>query len=148
MKNTILVVAACVVLAGCQTPPPGGGKRTNPASSDYTAYVTVLGGRPVVYPDAIVVRDKNVHIYWYLDANSGHRFTSDGIVIVDRDGEFTDCKSGAPGSHLDGGMTYRCHDKNNKHHSQVHPRGYKYTIKLQPASGGAPIILDPMIMND
>ena len=148
MKNTICVAAACVVLAGCQIPPPGGVKRTSPASSDVTAYVTVVNGRPVAYPEPILVRDKNVHIYWYLDVNAGHRFTPDGIVIVDPDGEFTDCKSGAPGSHLDGGMTYRCHDKNNKHHSQTHPRGYKYTIKLQPASGGAPIVLDPIIMND
>jgi len=148
MKNTILAVAAGVALAGCQTPPPGGATRTIPASSDVTAYVGVLHGRPYVYPEVIPVRDKNVHIYWFLDANSGHRFTTDGIVIVDTDGEFTDCKSGAPGSPLDGGMTYRCHDKNNKHHSQVHPRGYKYTIKLQPAGGGAPIILDPLIMND
>jgi len=148
MKNTILAVAAGAVLAGCQTPPPGGATRTSASTNDVTAYVTVVNGRPVAYPEPILVRDKNVHIYWFLDANSGHRFTTDGIVIVDLDGEFTDCKSGAPGSHLDGGMTYRCHDKNNKHNAQAHPRGYKYTIKLQPVSGGAPIILDPIIMND
>jgi len=148
MKNTILAVAACAVLAGCQTPPPGGATRTSASTNDVTAYVTVVNGRPVAYPDPIPVRDKNVHIYWYMDANSPHRFASDGIVIADHDGEFTNCKSGAPGDHLDGGMTYRCHDKNNKHHSQVHPRGYKYTIKLEPVGGGAPLILDPLIMND
>jgi hypothetical protein len=148
MKNIVCMAAACVVLAGCQITPPGGVKRTRPAYSDYTAYVTVVNGRPYVYPEAIVVRDKNVHIYWYVDVHSGHRFTTDGIVIVDHDGEFTDCKSGAPGGHLDGGMTYRCHDKNNKHDAQNHPRGYKYTIKLEPAGGGTPIILDPWVVND
>ena len=148
MKNTILVVAACVVLGGCQTTPPGGVKRTNPASSDYTAYVTVVNGRPYVYPDAIIVRDKNVHIYWYLDPDARHHFADEGIVIVDRDGEFDNCKSGQRGEKLDGGLTYRCKDKNNKHNAQNHPRVYKYTIKLQPASGGAPIDLDPMVVND
>ena|SRR5688572_10677779 len=146
MKNTVLLVAACAVLSACETTPKEV-RRTSPVSSDVTAYVSVVNGRPYVYPDTIVVRDKNVHIYWYLDSNSGHRFTSDGIVIADHDGEFTNCKSGAPGSQLDGGLTFRCHDKNNKHHAQNHPRGYKYTIKLQPASG-APVILDPLIMND
>jgi hypothetical protein len=147
MKNTILVVGACIALAGCETPPKDV-RRTSAVSGDVTAYVSVVNGMPYVYPEAIVVRDKNVHIYWYLDANSGHRFTRDGIVIVDHDGEFEDCKSGAPGGHLDGGMTYRCKDKNNKHNPQNHPRHYKYSIKLQPAGGGTPIVLDPWVVND
>jgi len=149
MKTTVLIAAACVALMSCATTPPSGARRSHPATSDYTAYVTVVNNKIYVYPEAIVVTRKNVHIYWYLDNELGYEFKrDDGIVIEDRHGEFTNCKTGNRGDHLDGGYTYRCHDKNNKHDDpQNHPRAYKYTIKLQPKSG-PPIELDPMIVND
>jgi hypothetical protein len=149
MKSTVLIAAACAVLAGCTTAPPAGVRRQQPTTDDYTAYVTVVHGKIFVYPEAIVVRKKNVKIYWFLDKDLGYQFTTDGIVIDDPHGhgEFTNCKSAQPGEHLDGGYTYRCHDKNDKSHPDNHPRTYKYTIKLQGKSG-PPIDVDPMVVND
>jgi hypothetical protein len=150
MKATVLVAAACVALAGCTITPRSGPLRTYGASGDYAAYVTVVKGQIQVYPEAIVVERKNVHIYWYLDRELGYEFADDGIVIEDRHGEFTNCKSGARGDKRDGGFTYRCHDKNDKHDDpQNHPRAYKYLIRLQiPGKPGSQISVDPMIVND
>lgn len=147
MKNTslVLVIAACVVLASCTTP---SSVRRSGTAADYTAYVSVVNGRPVVYPEAILVRTKDAHVYWYLDEHAGYHFADDGIVIAYNDGEFEKCKANDRGDKLDGGLTFHCKDKNHKHDTHSHPRGYKYTIKLQPIKGGAPIDLDPMFMND
>lgn len=146
MKNILLVIAACLVLAACETTPKGEVR----AAAHYKAYVTVINNKPYVYPDPIIVRDKNVNIAWYLDRNARYQFTGDDGIVISGDptGEFENCKGrGSSGELLDGGYTYRCKNKNDKH-GAPEPRLYKYTIRLQPAGGGAPIDLDPMVVND
>ena len=112
-------------------------------------HVTVRDSKYIVLSqEPIVVCRQNQWIYWTLDANQPYRFTPDGVVIVDKDNEFSNCKPGAPGVQEWDGLAYKCHDRNTKH-GEPKPRYYKYRINLEiPKKAGSGLWIDPQIMND
>jgi len=147
----LLAAISIAALAACTTMP--GGKpgarllKTAPGPDDAVVYVGVVGGRLVAYPDSVVVQKKNVKIYWYLDAGAGYSFTNDAIAIDDTRSDFDNCKAGKQGDVLDNALTYRCHDNNHTKDLTDFPRIYKYRIRVT-RPGGAPLELDPMVVND
>jgi len=113
-------------------------------------HVTVRDSKYIVLSqEPIVVCRTSQWIYWTLDANQPYRFTANGVVITDPDGEFSNCtdKTG-PGTREWSDLVFKCHDKNNKH-GEAKPRYYKYRINLEiPKKAGSGLWIDPLLMND
>ncbi|WP_280152652.1 hypothetical protein [Piscinibacter sp. XHJ-5] len=76
---------------------------------------------------------KNETIKWNLQTQ-GWTFPSDGIVIHDNDGQFTDFKVNG------GGKVFSCVDAN------TNTKNYKYDVKV--TDGKRVLVLDPTIGNE
>lgn len=150
MKNTVLIAAACVVLAGCPSAPLD--PRTRECLIEKDTNVRVMDDKYVVVDrDPIVVCKKNQQIRWVLAPDQPYRFTDKGVEVDDRsDNEFSNCKSGGTkGDREQGGLAFKCHNKNDKHGQGLKPRYYKYTITLEiPGQPNTGVSVDPSIMND
>lgn len=148
MKATVLIAAACVVLTGCPSAPVD--PRARECLIEKDTNVRVMDDKYIVVDrDPIVICKKNQKIRWVLDPNQPYRFVAEGVTVDDGgDNEFDNCRpQGRPGDWEQGGLSFKCHNKNDKHDQGLKPRYYKYTITLQK-KGGTPISVDPHIMND
>ena len=104
----------------------------------HTVTVTVGANNKVdCKPDPVPVNGPNVKLKFEL-ATDGYVFAAqDAIVVTDGGSEFPDRSKTASD-----GKTATLHDKNSA-------RAYfKYTVTLQPAGGGQPIVYDPGIQNE
>jgi hypothetical protein len=96
--------------------------------------VTVTGDRVSVnVEDLKMGKQKNVTIKWQLQT-AGWTFPSDGIVVHDNDGQFSNFKVNG------GGRTFSCVDAN------TNTKDYKYDVRV--TDGKRVLVLDPTIGNE
>lgn len=131
MKRVLFAAALfALALSGCDTMRGWFGMGTNEKP-----VVTVTNGRIDVSPEPLEFRGRGeVVITWKLDDSAaGFQFTSDGIRIEDRKGEFVDFRV------TPNGKQFQVKNKNTVAGT------YKYTIHLRGPNG--PVVLDPTIIN-
>ena len=139
-----------VLVGGCAVIVPG--SRATPCSTARCIVaVTVVGGAPVLTPDALeIVRVKKAHIIWKLPAD--YEFDTsrgDGVQLKGaNDGEFsemfeTDDEGDNPAPARRPAPNFHWRDENSK----ANPVPYHYKIQFRKKGTGETYFKDPIIIN-